>query len=76
MCMYVGEHVCRPSLLCNPVVVDKIDNYKPSTNNNNNNNHSCWQCQGQIQDFPSGGLSIEVINITLKSCLMQDLEQI
>ena len=27
----VGEHVCRPSLLCNPVH-DKIDN-----NNNNNN---------------------------------------
>ena len=25
MCMYVGEHVCRPSLLCNPVI-DKIDN--------------------------------------------------
>ena len=23
MCMYVGEHVCRPSLLCNPVI-DKI----------------------------------------------------
>ena len=31
MCMYVGEHSCRPSLLCNPVF-DKIDN-----NNNNNN---------------------------------------
>ena len=29
--MFVGEHVCRPSLLCNPVH-DKIDN-----NNNNNN---------------------------------------
>ena len=29
MCMYVREHVCRPSLLCNPVI-DKIDN-----NNNN-----------------------------------------
>ena len=25
MCMYVGEHSCRPSLLCNPVF-DKIDN--------------------------------------------------
>ena len=24
MCMYVGEHVCRPSLLCN--LIDKIDN--------------------------------------------------
>ena len=33
MCMYVGEHSCRPSLLCNPVF-DKIDN------NNNNNNQS------------------------------------
>ena len=32
--MFVGEHVCRPSLLCNPVY-DKIDN-----NNNNNNNKS------------------------------------
>ena len=31
ICMFVGEHVCRPSLLCNPVH-DKIDN-----NNNNNN---------------------------------------
>ena len=34
ICMFVGEHVCRPSLLCNPVY-DKIDN-----NNNNNNNQS------------------------------------
>ena len=25
ICMFVGEHVCRPSLLCNPVY-DKIDN--------------------------------------------------
>ena len=32
ICMFVGEHVCRPSLLCNPVY-DKIDN-----NNNNNCN--------------------------------------
>ena len=24
MCMYVGEHICRPSLLRNPVI-DKID---------------------------------------------------
>ena len=35
ICMFVGEHVCRPSLLCNPVH-DKIDN-----NNNNNNNNWC-----------------------------------
>ena len=32
--MYVGEHSCRPSLLCNPVF-DKIDN-----NNNNNVTHA------------------------------------
>ena len=25
LCMYVGENVCRPSLLCNPVD-SKIDN--------------------------------------------------
>ena len=31
--MCVGEHVYRPSLLCDPVL-DKIDN-----NNNNNNNN-------------------------------------
>ena len=29
MCLYVGEHVCRPSLLCNPVI-DKIDNNNDS----------------------------------------------
>jgi len=35
MCMHVGEHVHRPSLLCNPVI-DKINN----NNNNQNQNYS------------------------------------
>ena len=33
ICMFVGEHVCRPSLLCNPVY-DKIDNNNKKNNNN------------------------------------------
>ena len=50
MCMYVGEHVCRPSLLCNPVT-DKIDNNN-NHNNNNNNNLSVLHADGTLEILP------------------------
>ena len=50
MCMYVGEHICRPSLLCNPVI-DKI-------NNNIIINISCY-----LEFFPAVICMIIAMNI-------------
>ena len=48
ICMFVGEHVCRPSLLCNPVH-DKIDN------NNNNKIIRCdYYYYNYYNDFAAG----------------------
>ena len=44
VCMYVGEHVYRPSLLCNRVI-DKIDN------NNNQVPVGTGRCTGNFHDI-------------------------